>query len=240
MTALAHDLWVFGYGSLMWRPGFAHVENVRARLTGYSRRFCVASVHHRGSAARPGLVLGLDRGGVCEGVAYRVAASDALSVLGYLRAREQVNGVYREALLPVEIEGEEAQSVRAVTYLVERAHPSYAGHLPLKAQARLIRGARGLSGVNLDYVINTMSHLAEIGIRERELERLMVELGGFFARDAGGGHVSPRAEVLRRVALRQGLAEGWVRRMRPDARRRFGYRQKIGSRGLNTRVMRVG
>ncbi len=229
MTVSHHELWVFGYGSLMWRPDFSHVERVRARLTGYSRRFCVASVHHRGSAARPGLVLGLDRGGVCEGVAYRVPVGETHCVLRYLRAREQVNGVYREAVLPVEIEGELARTVQAVTYLVERAHPSYAGHLPIKTQARLIRGARGLSGINLDYVINTLRHMNELGIRERELERLMVELGGFFARDAGSGLVSPRAEVLRRVALHQGRADQLVRRMRPDLRRRFGYRQKIGA-----------
>lgn len=229
MTGLHHDLWIFGYGSLMWRPGFTHVESARARLTGYSRRFCVASVHHRGSAVRPGLVLGLDRGGVCDGVAYRVAAGDALSVLGYLRAREQVNGVYREALLPIEIEGAPTRMVRAVTYLVERAHPSYAGHLPLKAQARLIRGARGRSGVNLDYVINTLGHMGLLGIRERELERLMVELGVFFARGGDNGLQSARAEALRRVALRHGPADGLVRRMRPDVRRRFGYRQKIGA-----------
>lgn len=229
MTALPHDLWVFGYGSLMWRPGFPYVEKVRGRLTGYSRQFCVTSVHHRGCAARPGLVLGLDRGGVCDGVSYRVAASEALSVLSYLRAREQVNGVYREALLPVELGGETARTVQAVTYLVERAHPSYAGHLPLKIQARVIRGARGLSGVNLDYLINTLRHMSELGIREPELERLMVEIGGFFAHDGNGGLVSPRAEVMRRLAHRQGHAEDWVVRMRPDARRRFGYRLKISA-----------
>jgi len=234
MNVSPHDLWVFGYGSLMWRPGFAHVEHARARLTGYSRRFCVESVHHRGSLTRPGLVLGLDRGGVCDGVAYRVPARDTPSVLRYLRAREQVNGVYREALLPVEIAGDLPCTVRAVTYLVERAHPSYAGHLPIKIQARLIRGASGLSGANLDYVINTSRHMAELGIRERQLERLMVELGGFFARGACQGLAWPRAEVLRRVALRQGLAPGMVRRMRPDARRRFGYRQKISAANSST------
>lgn len=227
MTA-AHDLWVFGYGSLMWRPGFDHLETVRARLVGYSRRFCVTSVHHRGCAARPGLVLGLDRGGVCEGVAYRVGAPDAADVLGYLRAREQVNGVYREALVPIEIEGAPRHVVRAVTYLVERAHPSYAGRLPLHVQARIIRGARGLSGVNVDYVINTLAHMAALGIRERELERLMVVLGGYFARDAAEGLESVRAEILRRAAGRERFAAGRVRRMRPDQRRRFGYRQKVG------------
>ncbi len=211
----------------MWRPGFDHLEAVRARLAGYSRRFCVTSVYHRGCAQRPGLVLGLDLGGVCEGVAYRVAAADAARVLAYLRAREQVNGVYREAFLPIEIEREQHYCVRAVMYLVERAHPSYAGRLPVSLQARIIRGARGLSGVNVDYVINTMAHMAALGIRERELERLVVVLGGYFARGETPGLVSARAEVLRRVAWRQCFAAGPLRRMRPDVRRRFGYRQKV-------------
>lgn len=227
MVGAMHDLWIFGYGSLMWHPGFPHEEARRARLMGYSRRFCVTSVHHRGSAQRPGLVLGLDRGGVCDGVAFRVADSNAAAVLCYLREREQVNGVYREALLPVETEGDGGQIVRAITYIVEREHPSYAGHLPLQLQARLIRGGCGLSGVNLDYVINTLRHMAELGIRERELERLMVVLGGFFGRAPPRGLASPRAEVLRRIAVRQHMPVCAVKRMRPDARRRFGYRLKV-------------
>ena len=97
MTAARHDLWVFGYGSLMWRPGFAYEDAQHARLTGYRRCFCIYSVHHRGTARRPGLVLGLDRGGACEGIAYRVAARNAAETIRYLRAREQVNGVYRDA-----------------------------------------------------------------------------------------------------------------------------------------------
>jgi cation transport protein ChaC len=153
----------------------------------------VTSVHHRGSALRPGLVLGLDQGGVCEGVAYRVAAADAAGVLAYLRAREQVNGVYREAFVPIEIEAERHEIVQAVTYLVERAHPSYSGRLPLVIQARIIRGARGLSGANVDYVINTLAHMAAMGIRERELERLLVVLGAFFSRDETGRGSSLRA-----------------------------------------------
>ena len=91
---------MFGYGSLMWRPGFAYEEAQHARLTGYRRCFCIYSVHHRGTPERPGLVLGLDRGGACEGIAYRVAAANAAETARYLRAREQVNGVYREAMCP--------------------------------------------------------------------------------------------------------------------------------------------
>lgn len=231
MTTSDHELWIFGYGSLMWRPGFAYVERSRARLVGYSRGFCVTSVHHRGSAARPGLVLGLDRGGLCEGVAYRVEAAIASETLHYLRAREQVNGVYREARLPVELHAAGGTSdpriVTAVAYLVERAHPSYAGHLSLAQQARLIRAARGLSGVNLDYVINTLRHMAKLGIREPELQRLMVVIGALFARESCAGLASPRAAALRRTESLHHAVPRYVRTMRPDVRRRFCYRRNI-------------
>ncbi len=164
MSAADHALWVFGYGSLMWRPGFAYEAAQHARLTGWRRCFCIYSIFHRGTPARPGLVLGLDRGGACEGIAYRVAASEAAATVRYLRAREQVNGVYREAHVPVELMGEPRREVLALAYIVERAHPSYAGQLPLVAQARLIRGARGKSGNNLDYLISTLRHLHELAI----------------------------------------------------------------------------
>jgi glutathione-specific gamma-glutamylcyclotransferase len=228
MSAGDHDLWVFGYGSLMWRPDFAFVERRRARVAGYRRCFCIYSVHHRGSAARPGMVLGLDRGGACEGIAYRVAAADATATVGYLRARELVNGVYREAHLPVEITEGENREVLALTYIVERAHPSYAGQLPIETQARLIRGGRGVSGVNLDYLISTLRHLAELGIRERELERVLA----LIAPHAGRVPVTARGSaaalgMLRAAASRRVPA----RRMRPEQRRRFLYRLRVGSNG---------
>src|SRR5262249_45463224 len=154
-------------GSLMWRPAFAYQEARHARLTGYHRAFCIYSVHHRGTPERLGLVLGLDRGGACEGVAYRVAAPDAAARRAPPRAREQVSGVYREALLPVELENHPPVEVMALAFIVERAHPAYAGRLPPGLQARLIRGAKGLSGANLDYLVSTVRHLEELGIRER-------------------------------------------------------------------------
>lgn len=231
MSASAHDIWIFAYGSLMWRPGFSFLEAAPARLAGYSRHFCVTSVHHRGTPQRPGLVLGLDRGGSCEGIAYRVSAAEAAGVLAYLRAREQVNGVYREARLPVELHAAggtcDPRIVTAVAYLVERAHPSYAGHLSLAQQARLIRAARGLSGVNLDYVINTLRHMAKLGIREPELQRLMVVIGALFARESYAGLASPRAAALRRMESLHHAVPRYVRTMRPDVRRRFCYRRNI-------------
>ncbi len=226
------DLWVFGYGSLMWRPGFDVVERATARLDGYHRCFCITSTHHRGSAARPGLVLGLDRGGSCAGVAYRVAADKAVTVRSYLRARELVSGVYREAFLPVALTGALTGSVprrvSALAYIVERAHPSYAGRQTLARQAELIRGARGLSGDNLDYLVNTVTHLREVGIRERELERLVALAGPHIphlnALKANGSLESPCVAGLRRVMARQPIS---LRKMRPGDRRRFLYRMRL-------------
>jgi glutathione-specific gamma-glutamylcyclotransferase len=224
----AEDLWVFGYGSLMWRPGFATIERQRATLTGWHRAFCISSTHHRGTMLRPGLVLGLDRGGVCEGVAYRVAGAVSREVLGYLRARELVNGVYREIRTPVRLA--DGRVVRALAYIVERAHPSYAGAAPLAIQARMIRGARGLSGDNLDYLVNTVGHLRAAGIRERRLDRLMGVAGALVAQLAVAHPerlVSPTATALRRTVGRVPLRGAKVRTLPKGERRRFLYRMRL-------------
>jgi cation transport protein ChaC len=217
-----HDVWFFGYGSLMWRPGFPYEEAWHARLVGYRRSFCIYSTHHRGTEARPGLVLGLDRGGVCEGMVFRVAAKNAPGVLHYLRDRELVSGVYREINAAVDIEGPGGH-IRATAFVAERAHPSYAAALPLSVQARLIRSAHGLSGANLDYFINTMRHLAELGIRERELERLLAMTGPHFGREPGAPQESPRVAALRRAT--RDKVGGRFRRLRPGDRNRFPYRR---------------
>jgi cation transport protein ChaC len=216
------DLWVFGYGSLMWRPGFVYEEAQHARLVGWRRCFCIYSIHHRGTAARPGLVLGLDRGGACEGIAYRVASPDVEQTVSYLRAREQVNGVYREAHVPVELIEGPRREVQALTYIVERAHPSYAGQLPLALQARLIRAGSGLSGNNLDYLISTLRHLDELGIRERELERLLAVIGPHTARCGTAGHASPYVAGLLRAARTRPPAVR--RKLRPAELRCFLHR----------------
>jgi cation transport protein ChaC len=227
MSMADHDLWVFAYGSLMWRPGFAYEEAVRARLTGFRRCFSIYSVYHRGTPERLGMVLGLDRGGVCEGLAYRVAAARAAETRRYLRGREQVNGVYREALLPVELERHPPVEVMALTYIVERAHPNYAGRLPLSLQARLIRGGKGRSGANLDYLVSTVRHLGELGIRDRELERLLVMVGGLAWRRARAQHTSPHAAALLRSEHRRPPP---VRRLTSRAEReRFLFRLHLGA-----------
>jgi cation transport protein ChaC len=227
MTAAGHDLWVFAYGSLMWRPGFAYEEARRALLTGYRRCFCLYSVHHRGTAQRLGMVLGLDRGGTCEGVAYRIAAANVPAIRAYLRSREIVNGVYREAVLTIELDGEPPQEVPALTFIVERAHPNYAERLPLAKQARLIRGARGLSGANVDYLVSTVRHLRELGIRERELERLVTMVGPLAWARSHAQVVSPYAAALVQA---ERLRPAPVRRLaRKDEMRKFLYRMRIGA-----------
>lgn len=222
------DLWVFAYGSLMWRPGFAFAEVTHARLVGWRRHFCVYSRYHRGSERRPGLVLGLDRGGTCEGLAFRVAAADATAALGYLREREQIISVYREALVPVTLLSGARPEVMALAFLVERAHPSYAGELPLKEQAQLIRGAGGRSGTNIDYLVSTLAHLAELGIRERSMERLLSLVGAHVARGGEGGHARVRAAAL--LGGVRGQPVRLRRRLRPEDARRFSYRRLLGVR----------
>jgi glutathione-specific gamma-glutamylcyclotransferase len=226
MTAATPEHWIFAYGSLMWRPGFPHEEAQHARLIGYRRCFCIYSMHHRGTPERPGLVLGLDRGGTSEGIAYRIAAANYATVVRYLRGREQVSGVYREVNVAVALLGGRRREVMALTYVVERAHPSYAGRLPLTLQAHLIRGARGVSGLNLDYLISTLNHLAELGIRERDLQRLLAIIGPHTARGRPTDHANPSVRALLRATRRLPVSVP-VRGLKLDARRRFLHRQGV-------------
>ena len=160
-------LWVFGYGSLMWRPGFAFVQRRSALIRGFRRALCVYSHVHRGTAERPGLVLGLDHGGSCRGVAFEVAAQDAPDVLDYLRAREQATMVYREIMVAAQLD--DGRIVTALAYAVDRTHAQYAGRLPAEALLRLVTQGEGVSGANPDYVIQTHDHLRELGIRDDTL-----------------------------------------------------------------------
>jgi cation transport protein ChaC len=174
--SLQGDLWVFGYGSLMWRTGFDYLERRQARLIGAHRALCVYSHIHRGTPDRPGLVLGLDRGGSCRGVAFRVAAVNASSTLAYLQERELVTKVYKEAVRPVDLLDGTAERVSARCYLVDRSHPQYARRLSLEEQLRLVRQGRGRSGANPEYVVETVKHMHELGIRDSALEWLAERL----------------------------------------------------------------
>ncbi len=176
-------MWVFGYGSLMWNPAFPFVTRSNARLSGYHRALCIRSTHYRGTLRQPGLVFGLDRGGVCDGVAFEVADEDAARVLVTLRRRELIYGVYREVRVPVSLGGaqsaDERRTVEAVTYVAERAHPSYAGNAPVARQVQALRGAHGIAGSNLAYLFNTLAHLRELGLRDRDIERMGVRASAF-------------------------------------------------------------
>jgi cation transport protein ChaC len=168
----AHDtgeLWVFGYGSLMWRPGFDVLERVPAKLIGMHRALCVFSFVHRGTPERPGLVLGLDRGGMCRGIAFRVAAAARDETIAYLREREQVTSVYLETMRRIELEEEARRQVRALCYTVDRGHAQYAGRLTVDESVHYVRQGHGRSGNNRDYVLETVRALEALGYRETEL-----------------------------------------------------------------------
>lgn len=183
MTTDRGEMWVFGYGSLMWNPGFSHVERVTATLHGFHRSLCVYSHVHRGTPERPGLVLGLDRGGSCRGVAFRVDAAHGEEALAYLRAREQVTSVYLETQVRIRLV--DGRQVHAVTYTVDRAHRQYARRLPHQELLRLVGQGVGVSGRNPDYIRATHAHLVELGIRDPILDWLMLHMPG----DAGGPSV---------------------------------------------------
>jgi cation transport protein ChaC len=166
------DLWVFGYGSLMWRPGFEFLEQVPARLIGEHRALCVYSFDHRGTPEKPGLVLGLDRGGACRGVAFRVAAVQCRDTVDYLRSREQTTSVYHEVMRSVWLENESRQRVSALAYVVDRGHVQYAGRLSLAEQLRYVQQGHGRSGNNRDYVLSTVKSIEQQGFRDKQLHQL--------------------------------------------------------------------
>ncbi len=163
--------WVFGYGSLMWRPGFHFVERRAALHHGRRRAFCIYSVHHRGTPERPGLVLGLAPGGAVRGAAYWVAEDAWPDTYDYLLEREQPTETYAEAEIGLRLE--DGRHVRAVSFLSDRMHPQWAGDLSLDKQAELIAGAKGLSGRNVDYLRDLVEHLREAGVSDQAMERLL-------------------------------------------------------------------
>ena len=170
------EFWVFGYGSILWKQGFAYAEERRARLRGYTRALCVRSFVHRGTPERPGLVLGLEPGGSCDGIAYRIEEADREATIAYLRERELVTNVYLERVLPVELV-DRGREVRCLTYVVDPTHDQYAQGLAVEDAVERVRGARGKGGPNEEYVINTVARLGEAGIRDERLEEIAARLG---------------------------------------------------------------
>ena len=208
------DFWVFGYGSLMWFPGFDFVEARPAVLTGFHRALCIWSVRYRGSPERPGLVFGLQAGGACQGLAFRVARAHAARTAAYLRDRELVTGVYRAEMRPVRLNDGAHETVRALTFTANRAARQYAGSLPEARQVEIVKASRGVSGGNADYVRNTARHLDDMGIRDLSTLRIARRLGsiGCNAPRTYPQHLTPRlpTDKALRCGLQRNLSVGRV------------------------------
>ncbi len=170
----ADDLWVFGYGSLIWRPGFDFCESVKGRLSGFHRALCVRSFVHRGTPERPGLVFGLDRGGACVGMAFRVEARHREPVLAYLRERELPTNVYKERVLSVLLT--DGRRVHAVAFVVDRGHAQYAGKLAADEAATVVARSHGRSGANVEYVVSVHAELKAMGLADRWLDDVVSRL----------------------------------------------------------------
>lgn len=177
------DLWVFAYGSLIWNPTFHFVERRVARLHGYHRRFCLWTSLGRGTPERPGLMLGLDRGGSCCGVAYRIAADAVPTETEALWRREMVTGSYT----PTWVRIRDAEGAReAITFVINHAHERYAHRLDEREVAEVVAFAEGRLGACRDYLFNTMQHLTELGLRDSGLERVAAVVGELRAAHSDG------------------------------------------------------
>jgi glutathione-specific gamma-glutamylcyclotransferase len=164
------ELWIFGYGSLMWDPGFPYLKRVPALVHGYHRALCINSNRWRGTPEQPGLVLGLDRGGACRGIAYLVAAERVTATIQELWAREMRRRAYKVRLLRTRLADGEA---RAFTFIADPQHAGYAGALSIEQTAQRVATCRGARGPNIEYLTRTLDHLAELGVRDHYLTRVL-------------------------------------------------------------------
>ena len=169
-----NELWIFGYGSLMWRPGFDFVDCTLAWVHGYHRALCIYSHVHRGTPQSPGLVLGLDHGGSCQGVVFRIASSKREETIAYLRERELVTSVYLEKFVTLRLK--DGSRKRAIAYVVDRRHNQYAGPLSIEKMTQLIVKGLGVNGDNSAYVRNTYEHLQRLNIYDAQLAEVIRHL----------------------------------------------------------------
>ena len=167
------EQWVFGYGSLMWNPGFPHLEACPALLEGAHRSLCLQSPVHRGTRTKPGLAFGLDMGGKCKGVAFRLAAGNAAQIVREITKREQTAMTYRPAARNLRLLDGSERKVRALCYIAVRNHRHYVGGLPLARMVWMVRQATGRSGRCIDYILSTHGHLKAAGVTEPVLARLV-------------------------------------------------------------------
>jgi glutathione-specific gamma-glutamylcyclotransferase len=194
------DLWVFGYGSLMWSPGFRSSQKSAGKVHGYHRSLCVYSHRYRGTPRRPGLVMGLCRGGSCWGMAYRVSAARATRVLRYLWRREMRNRVYRPRFVRVRIR--EGREIRALAFVADAGHRQFAGDLDVERTARIVARGTGERGRNIDYLSYTLAHMHELGVRDPHLDRILLAALALRARERPSRRALPRssARAPRRAA----------------------------------------
>ena len=165
------DLWVFGYGSLMWAPGFRHTERSAGMVHGYHRALCILSRRYRGTPKRPGLVVGLCRGGSCWGMAFRVPAARVRHVLAALWRREMLNRVYVPTLVQVVVSP--GRRIRALAFVADTAHPQFVRELDLNGRAKLVAQGIGQRGRCVDYIRNTLEHMLALGVNDPHLAKIL-------------------------------------------------------------------
>ena len=170
---LTDDLWVFAYGSLIWNPGFDNVERLAGTIRGYHRDLCLWSRINRGTPECPGLVFGLDRGGACRGIAYRVAHTDVPTTFKALWQREMMSGSYLPRWLDCQTT---AGTVRCLSFVMNRRSSGYAGDICREELLAAVRRGKGRYGPCTDYVLNTAHALREHGIRDVQLEQIAASL----------------------------------------------------------------
>jgi cation transport protein ChaC len=204
------DLWVFGYGSLMWSPGFTFKDQALGRVHGYHRALCILSTRYRGTERKPGLVMGLCRGGSCWGMAFRVDAARSRHALARLWQREMPRRVYAPRLLEVQLRS--GRHVRALAFLADPAHPAYVRELDLHSRARLVAQGIGQRGLCVDYIRNTLDHMHAVGVNDPHLEHILRAAlalrTGHASRELGGAQVpaadrQPEATAARDVLPRR-------------------------------------
>ncbi len=168
------NLWVFGYGSLMWNPEFQHTESQNARLYGYHRRLCLWSVRYRGTPKNPGLVVGMAKGGSCSGVAFKIKDEDIRKTVAYLYEREMISNAYKPVVKPVYLS--DGRIAEALTFVSKVHHPQYANKMSIEKICQIVDTANGPRGSNAEYVINTAAHLDSIGIFNSEIHQVANKL----------------------------------------------------------------